>query len=884
MGARRLWLGAVAAALVAAACDGGDGAGGGGAGAAGATGGDGGGTAGSGGAGAAGGGGSGAAGATGGDGGGTAGSGGATTTTNPFAMDECALGLADCAPDADCIDTPEFYECSCKPGYKGDGKTCSDVDECQELLADCDPNGVCTNQPGGFTCACAPGFEGDGKACDARYLAVAAGQYHACAVRADRSMWCWGLNTSGQVGTGTTDAFFVRPAAAGGATDWASVTAGAAFTCGLNEVGKIYCWGTNGNGQLGDGTTAAKSAPTPVGGGFSDWVALDAGTAHVCGLRADGSLYCWGRNTSGQVGDDTLVDKRDPTEVAGGPWASVSAGVDFTCAIREEDHTLWCWGLGTSRQLGTGLTTSSQVPVQEKTLATDWASVTAGNTFACGVKMDGTRWCWGANAVGQGGDGTVATITEPKQVDDGADWTLAVAGEVAACGLRAGGALWCWGDGSQGQTGQPGNEAPLLAPAQVGADEDWTAIAGGLRFACGLRAGGQLSCWGSASRGALGAGYTSDRPEPAAVGNETTWARLAVQLDNGCGVREAGALWCWGRNAFEHLGDGTNVTRVAPVVIGAGKTWSRVALGRTHTCGIATEGGVNGLWCWGRDANGELGNGAGATNQATPGLIAATAGDTSAWADLDAGFNYTCAVREDGTLWCWGLNSRGQLGDGTKTARGTATKTLPADATDWTAVAAAGEFTCGLRGAGALWCWGRNDSGQLGLGFVSALADAPATPAQVGTATYSAVDVSANHACAVKTDGTLWCWGRNASGELGLGNTAGPVTSPAQVGNANDWARPFLGNGTFMCALKKNGDLYCWGTGSFGQLGLGSLTSFTSPQKVPSVGPWKAASIGNEHACGISQAGKLACWGASNLAQLGAGQPFASAPSPVHDP
>lgn len=821
----------------------------------------------------------------GGDGGSTS-QGGAGGETSPFDVDECATGLAECSPDAACIDTPSFYECACNPGYEGDGKTCTDVDECQTLAHDCDVNGLCTNEPGGFSCACAPGFEGDGKACDARYTAVSAGQLHACALRTDGSIWCWGLNTSGQVGTGTADTFFVRPAAAGSAADYVGVTAGAAFSCGLNQAKKVLCWGSNGFGQIGDGTVTNKTSPTPVTGGIEDWASIDAGSSHVCGLREDGSLYCWGRNNAGQIGDGTTVDRSAPTLVSAGPWESVSAGVDFTCAIKAEDHTLWCWGLGSSRQLGTGTTASSSVPVQEKLLATSWASVSAGNAYTCAVNEQNTRFCWGTNSVGQGGDGTVTAINDPKALDDGtADWKRLDAGDFAACGLRGDGALWCWGDGGQGQTAQPGNEGPLTKPAQVGADTDWLSVASGLRFACGIRAGDRLYCWGSASRGAVGQGYVSDRTEPAFVGDATTWARVAVQLDGGCAIREAGALWCWGRNAFEQLGDGTNVTRVEPVLIGMGKTWSRVSLGRTHTCGIAEEGGLNGLFCWGRDANGELGNGAGVTNQTTPMPITAPAGAASPWAELDAGFNHTCAAREDGTLWCWGVNTRGQLGDGTKTARAAATQVLPLDTANWKVVAASGEFTCALRGAGALWCWGRNDSAQLGLGYASPAGDpAVVTPTQVGSATYAALDASANHACAVKTDGTLWCWGRNASGELGLGNSVGPVLSPVQVGTDTDWVMPFLGNGTFTCALKTSGDLFCWGTGSFGQLALGNQTSFNTPQKVPSLVPWSAASIGNEHACGITAGGKLACWGASYYAQLGSGAPIVSAPSLVVDP
>ncbi len=283
----------------------------------------------------------------------------------------------------------------------------------------------------------------------------------------------------------------------------------------------------------------------------------------------------------------------------------------------------------------------------------------------------------------------------------------------------------------------------------------------------------------------------------------------------------------------------------------------------------------------GTELNQELGNGAAVLNQLAPTLVSATPGNTSPWKEVVAGLNHTCALREDGTLWCWGRNALGQLGDATTTARFDPKQVLPLGAADWVEITASGEFTCARRASGALFCWGRNDLGQLGAGDV---VSPVSTPKQVGAATYSAVSAGANHACAVATDGTLWCWGRNANGELGLGNSVSPVLVPTQVGADSDWLRPALGQGLSTCAIKKSGDLYCWGSGGFGQLGRGSFTSYNTPQKVSSVTPWAAIAVGNEHACGLGSDGRLSCWGASNFAQLGSGVPFVSTPTSVLSP
>ncbi|MFT3766507.1 MAG: hypothetical protein QM820_13490 [Minicystis sp.] len=693
-------------------------------------------------------------------------------------------------------------------------------------------------------------------------------------------MWCWGHNTSGQAGTGTSDPMFLRPAPAGNGTDWIDVGAGASFTCARDGSKQISCWGTNGSGQVGDGTTSTRTSPTPTAGGISDFVSLDVGNNHSCALRENGSVWCWGANTRGQIGDGTNNNATSPTAVVDpGPWLSVSAGVEFSCAVKG-DHTLWCWGLDTSRQLGDGKTTNSNVPVQEKTLATDWAQVTAGSAYACGVKLDGKRSCWGTNSLGQGADGTVNAITQPNAFDTATTWAHIEAGDLAACALRTDGTLWCWGDGSLGQTAQPGAEGPLLMPAQVGTDTDWKTIASGLRFGCGLRADNRIYCWGNASRAALGIGFASDRSDPTLVGADTDWADVDVQLDDGCAIKTNGDLYCWGRNVLGTLGDGTTITRTAPTQIGTGKTWKRIALGRTHTCGIATSNGTDGVYCWGADGNGEQGNGTGTMAQLTPSSLSAVAGAPTSWTAIAAGFNHTCAVGDNGTLWCWGRNNGGQLGDNSTTTRQAPVQVVLAGVTDWVDVAASADYTCGLRSTGALYCWGANGSGQLGTGDMTSVS----VPTPIGAGNWQAIAAGQTHTCAVAKGGKLFCWGVNTSGQIGQGNTASPVLMPTQVGTDTDWARPLLGQGASTCALKTNGDLYCWGAGSYGQLGVGTLVNVTAPKKVPSVGTWKTGSLGNEHACAIAADGHLLCWGASYGAQLASGIPIVSVPAVVAEP
>lgn len=812
---------------------------------------------------------------------------GGAASTSSGGVDECATNVAVCDEHATCADTPDWYTCTCNPGFEGDGATCADVDECQTLLSDCDPHATCTNTEGSFTCACPDGFTGDGKACAATYDDVAAGAFHACALRTDGTLWCWGLDTSGQIGTGSTDPIFLRPTQAGTASNWALVRAGGSSTCGLDDDAKIACWGAGTSGQVGDGTTTSKFIPTPVVPPMDvvGWKALDVGANHACAIATggttDGGIYCWGANARGQLGDTTTTTRTTPTgPVAGGKWESVATGSEFTCAVAA-DHTLWCWGLDTSRQLGDNSVTNKSAPVQEASGASDWVSVTAANAWACGTKTDGTRWCWGANAVGQAGNGTIVAIATPTQIDPGAtDWKTVDGGDFAGCGLRGVGELWCWGDGSQGQTGQPGNESILTTATRVGADEDWKHVASGQRFACGVRVDGRVRCWGAASQGAIGLGYTSDRSAPDAIGDDPTWVSVAAQLDSACAIDAAGALFCWGRNAFGEVGDGTVVSKAAPAPIAAGTTWKAVAAGRLHTCGISTSGGTDTIQCWGSDADGQQGNGAASTAaQPTPAPVTAPAGFPTTWQSIASGFNHACAIGGNGTLWCWGRNASAQLGDGSTTARPQPVQ-IAAPSTDWKEISASGDLTCGRRGAGTLWCWGLNSSGQVGQGDT---ASPVTTPTQIGTAQYVSVSAGATHACAVDKGGKLFCWGTNTSFQLGLGDTSTHL-APFQVGVATDWGLAKVGQGTFSCAEKSSGELYCFGSNGFGQLGLGTIATAKVPTLVPSLTTWGAIAVGVDHACGVDEGGKLACWGGSYAAQLGSGVPFVSTPTQIVEP
>ena len=251
----------------------------------------------------------------------------------------------------------------------------------------------------------------------AQVPSVSAGFSHTCAVKTDHTLWCWGSNGEGEFGDGTTTGSLVPVQVSGHATDWASVSAGDTHTCAVKTDHTLWCWGANLSSELGDGTTADSLVPVQVSGHATDWASVSAGSLRTCAVKTDHSLWCWGYNGDGELGDGTTTGSLVPVQVSGHAtdWAAGFTSIDFTCAVKTEG-TVWCWGENPDGELGDGTTTSSLVPVQVSGHATDWAALSAGVEHTCAVKAEGTVWCWGDNYYGDLGNGTTTGSPVPVQV------------------------------------------------------------------------------------------------------------------------------------------------------------------------------------------------------------------------------------------------------------------------------------------------------------------------------------------------------------------------------------------------------------------------------------------------------------------------------------
>jgi len=362
-------------------------------------------------------------------------------------------------------------------------------------------------------------------------------------------------------------------------------------------------------------------------------------------------------------------------------------------------------------------------------------------------------------------------------------WSLSsVANGLAAGTWPAGtsypatGAVWAWGAGGQGQLGL-GNRTYYSSPKQVGALTNWGFISGGDSFTAALTNGGALWVWGKNDQGQLGLGNRTYYSSPKQVGSLTNWANVDAGTDHVLARKTDGTLWVWGNNAnFGALGTNNVTNYSSPVQVGALTNWKSISAGYQFSGAIKTDGT---LWMWGKNTQGQLGLGDYTNNKSSPQQV----GSLTTWKIISCGKNSgsTVAIKTDGTLWSWGYNNSGQLGIGNLTWYSSPKQV--GSLTNWVSAVASGLFTIAVNSSGQLYAWGSNAYGQLGQGNTTSIS----SPVQVGVLTNWSAPAVTGYSCnVIKTDGTLWTWGYNPNGQLGQGNIT-YLSSPKQVGSLTTW-------------------------------------------------------------------------------------------------
>ena len=511
----------------------------------------------------------------------------------------------------------------------------------------------------------------------------------------------------------------------------------------------------------------------------------------------------------------------------------------------------------TSKEVILSLNSTNIPGFQEGSIFTD-TTLTSGFDHTCAILDNGSVSCWGRNQYGQIGDGTATNRNTPTQTSG------------------------------------------------LGTGRTAVAISAGFWHTCAILDDGSVSCWGGFYAG-LGATIIGNTPtQTSSLGTGRTAVAISSGTAHTCAILDDGSVSCWGNNWDGQLGDGTTTTRNSPAQtssLGTGRTAVAISSGEWHTCAILDDASVS---CWGYNYNGQLGDGT-TTDRNTPTQTSSLGTGRTAVA-ISSGAFHTCAILDNASVSCWGINDRGQLGDGTRTQRNTPTQTLNLG-TGRTAVAISSgyEHTCAILNDASVSCWGYNYRGQLGEGVFTNSRKIPAQTSSLGTGrTAVAISSGGDHTCAILDDASLSCWGGNEYGQLGDGTTTTRNT-PAQTSNLGTTTYPrtvalserdFDGDGVLnifdvhhnldyretaissgayhTCAILDDGSVSCWGDNHYGgQLGDGTTTlSRNTPAKTSTLGTGRTAvaiSSGGYHTCAILDDGSVSCWGGNDRKQLGDG-------------
>jgi len=646
-------------------------------------------------------------------------------------------------------------------------------------------------------------------------------------IKQDGSLWGTGSGTYGQIGNGYSldQTYFVFVDNG----PWDSVSIGYRSTYAVKTDNTLWVWGNNSSGQLGIGSVIAKSSPTQVGSS-SNWSKVVGGYSYALAVKTDGTLWAWGVGTGGVLGNNSVVNQSSPIQIGSDTnWADIGVcGTSSSFAIKT-DGTLWSWGLNPSGQLGHGNIIPRSSPVQVGSL-TDWASVTGASATTYAVKTNGSLWAWGSNGNGEIGDSSIVSKSSPVQIVS--------SGVSLASGLNASagmyvdnsGGLWTWGLNVAAGNLLDATTVSRSSPVQIGTGyasqaplrTSWIVGKAGLGLAfllakqdstmdyVELLAGSGETLFNQASQLSLG--------DTSPVWSSGKTAVVAGATNSCLAIKDDGSLWGWGYNNYGQIGDGTKINRSSRVQIGALTNWMQVAGGFYYAAAIKTDGT---LWAWGKNVGGPLGTG-NVINRSSPVQV----GSLTDWAQVSCSSSRydfgeaTLAVKTNGTLWAWGTNINGQLGTTSTISRSSPVQV--GSLTDWMQVSTNGDdssgsnaygFTLAVKTDGTLWSWGSNLDGKLGLNIDPAISKS--SPTQIGTGTnWSKVSAGGRGGLAIKTDGTLWAWGYGENGANG--NTSNlSRSSPVQVGTATDWIDCARGMNQSI-AIRSDGSI--WGFGYLLQL------------------------------------------------------------------
>lgn len=666
-------------------------------------------------------------------------------------------------------------------------------------------------------------------------------------------VWGWGENNSGQLGDGTTQ----NKTSAIRIPDldqFIMISAGAEQSLGLKADGTVWAWGI-------DSYTGQVRPLTQVQG-LNNIVSISSGLRHYLALKADGTLWAWGNNSFGTLGDGTAIDRLTPVKVQGlAPVMSMAAGYYNSIALCE-DGTVWVWGSSARGILGyheSDVTYNQLTPLKIAGLE-GITQIDIQYHHAVALGMDGKVWTWGLNDSGQLGNGGVGLDRAmPQPVDNLSNIIKISTSWNHTLALSSEGEVWSWGSNDSGQVGDGTNDDKKLIPVRSAHLEGIRDVEAGIGYSLAVKRNGSLWSWGNNNHGQLGTGDTAPRITRTLINGipypvDTEVPSAPTNLES-IGKTSATIMLLWNESKDNHSVKEYLVYRdnvLVDTLVVDGKT---IDMSTSYTVtGLSPNKSYN-LFIKARDYAGNLSESSNTINVTT---------DPSLPQIITSGGSYNLVLMSDSTVWGWGANTSGELGNGTRSGSNIAKKTGLSSVVK---LSAGSSHSLAIKSDGTVWGWGYNSSGQLGRQSYDEI-----TPVKINGID-SAVEVSAGstHSLALKSDGTVWAWGSNFYGELGLGYTSySYVYEPVRVPNLTG-IKSISSSGYNSYALTNDGRVFAWGANFTGEAGNGTTTNVLSPELIMSLTNVVQISAGGQYVLALKQDGTVWAWGSNDQGKLGDG-------------
>lgn len=533
------------------------------------------------------------------------------------------------------------------------------------------------------------------------FCKISIGEKHSLAIDNAGKGWGWGFAYYGYLGNNDSSNHQSTPVAIYGNYTFCKISAGFDHSLGINHQGKLYSWGSCGNGQLGINLQFIfRITPVAVCGNHT-FCSISTGVGASLSIDKNGQAWSWGRGNYGQLGNNSITNALIPVAVCGNHiFCEITSG-PYHCIAVDDDHKIWAWGHYS--QIGIKVPSKPMLAEGDYT----FCQIAAGARYSTCIDYNGNIWSWGNNQYGQHGNNSVVSNVTPTLLNITKTFCHISAGDYHTLSIDSNGVAWGWGLNLDGQLGNTGLLDTEITPVAVHGNHTFCKISGGRNHSLAVDNNNLSWCWGLNTYGQIGDSTTDPQITPVSVHGNHTFCKVSTGTYFNIAIDENGQAWAWGQNQSGKLGDNSITNRYMPVAVCGNHTFCEISIGGSHSLGLDNNGKV---WTWGLGNNGRLGNNS-TLSRRTPTAIYGS----KTFCDIAAMGSHSAGIDNRGQIWTWGFNGDNRLGNNSIIDKCTPIAVCGNHTFCVINTGSGSYHSTAIDNHGKVWSWGLGGNGQLGV-------------------------------------------------------------------------------------------------------------------------------------------------------------------------